>query len=668
MAETEDTRQAEAAVAGQTGISGAFTLTIDLNTLNHLGIGLYSNIPAVISEVVANSYDADATKVEIQIDKTTKTITIIDDGWGMTREDINNKYLKVGYSKRKNEPTVTPKGRHVMGRKGIGKLSLFSIADIIEVQSVKTDPKGVEHRNGFVMDAVKIAEAIESGGETRFHPTPIPPENISLARGTKIILRNLKSDVESTGAFLRRRLARRFSVIGAEYNFTVVVDNNPISIEDRDYFKKVEYLWYIGDEGAKFADYCVNSSHKMSLDGIVDAENGYTITGWVGTFDEQKNIEEGNNTIVVLAWGKLIHEDLLKDIKEGGIYSKYLIGEIRADFLDIDGKEDIATSDRQSLKESDPRFVKLKTYVQDKILKTIQSSWTNLRNADAERKALTNPKVKEWFDGLATDNKKWARLLFGKIESFPIESPEYKKELYKHGILAFETLALKQNLAVLDTISTEQDFEVFRSIFAGMDELEEVHYYQILKGRLGVLKKFEDILPDAKERLIQGHVFDHLWLLDPSWERASTDERIEQSVTTEFQNIDAKLTPDERDGRIDIRYRTAAGRHIIIELKKYDRSVTATELVDQVRKYRRALEKCLQVAYPGKVLEIEAICIIGSPPQPQDEAEMNRNVLAGARARYLTYDELIRQTRDSYRDYLDAQRKISRIQELIDSI
>jgi len=35
-----------------------YTLTLDLNVLNHLGINLYSNVPAVLSEVVANSWDA----------------------------------------------------------------------------------------------------------------------------------------------------------------------------------------------------------------------------------------------------------------------------------------------------------------------------------------------------------------------------------------------------------------------------------------------------------------------------------------------------------------------------------------------------------------------------------------------------------------------------------
>lgn len=36
-----------------------YSLTISLNILNHLGINLYSNVPAVLAEVVANFLDLD---------------------------------------------------------------------------------------------------------------------------------------------------------------------------------------------------------------------------------------------------------------------------------------------------------------------------------------------------------------------------------------------------------------------------------------------------------------------------------------------------------------------------------------------------------------------------------------------------------------------------------
>ena len=59
-----------------------YTMTISLNVLNHLGLNLYSNVPSVLSEVVANSYDADAEIVRVTIDPEARTVTILDDGHG----------------------------------------------------------------------------------------------------------------------------------------------------------------------------------------------------------------------------------------------------------------------------------------------------------------------------------------------------------------------------------------------------------------------------------------------------------------------------------------------------------------------------------------------------------------------------------------------------------
>ena len=73
-------------------------MSLDLNVLNHLGLNLYSNTPAVLSEVVANSYDADALEVKIDISQESDKIVIIDDGNGMTLQEINEKFLRVGLS------------------------------------------------------------------------------------------------------------------------------------------------------------------------------------------------------------------------------------------------------------------------------------------------------------------------------------------------------------------------------------------------------------------------------------------------------------------------------------------------------------------------------------------------------------------------------------------
>jgi len=642
--------------------STPFEMTLDLNVLNHLGIGLYSNIPAVISEVVANAWDADASKVTIDIDRDTEVITITDDGCGMTVDEVNGRYLRVGYRKREHV-TFTDSGRHVMGRKGIGKLALFSVAKTIEVHTAT----GQGDRCGMIMRADGIEQAMNDGGS--YYPEPVAVEEVAIEQGTLIKLSDLKMSPERTEGFLRRRLARRFSIIGPENGFAVEVNGHPLSVEDRDYFKKIEYLWCIGEDSEKYATYCTNKRRYDSLDGVVDDEWDFKVTGWVGTFDTQKSIDDGNNTLALLAWGKLVHEDLLKDIKDGGIYTKYIIGEIRADFLDYDNLEDMSTSDRQHLREGDPRFEMLRDWVHTKVLRTIESRWGDWRKDDATETAQENPAIKEWYEGLKGDNRKYAQRLFAKIESFPVSDPEYKKELYRNGIVAFETLALNQNLSALESLQGVNDLDALNHIFQSIDSLEQVHYHRIANGRLAVIQKLAEISDaGAKEAVFQEHLFNHLWLLDPSWERATGSERMEERVTTEFAAVTARLSQEERDGRVDIRYRTTAGKHVIIELKRYSRTVSAVELAGQVQKYRMALKKCLRESFSIEDPDIEVVCVVGSQPTPLEEPQTVRDTLAAQSARYVTYDELINHAQHAYSEYIEARDDVSRVLDLIERV
>ena len=122
-------------------------MSIDLNALEHLGINLYSNIPAVLSEIVANAWDADAQNVTVTVDKAKETITIEDGGTGMDRNGVIDRFLRVGFKRREVLGEDTPGGRKPMGRKGIGKLSIFSIAQIAEVYTIQG-----RERTAFKMD------------------------------------------------------------------------------------------------------------------------------------------------------------------------------------------------------------------------------------------------------------------------------------------------------------------------------------------------------------------------------------------------------------------------------------------------------------------------------------------------------------------------------------
>ena len=328
-----------------------FQMSINLQVLNHLGLNLYSNTSAVLSEVVANAWDADATEVNIQIDG--NNITITDNGNGMNLSDINNKYLTVGYQKRSESGESPVFHRAVMGRKGIGKLSLFSIANIVEVYS----KKGGE-LNGFKIDTNSLKEAIKNNDT--YYPVELTANDIEFnGNGTKIVLSDLKKKRTATLAtHLRQRLARRFAVIGTKNNFKVSINGEEISISDRNYLSKAQCVWmFLPENGAD--DYredlkSQTKSEKIKLikelpSTVTVGENSYRITGWIATCSEPKELDddENLNRIVIMVRGKMAKEDIFSEIGTTALYSKYVFGELSADFLDLDDEADITTSSRQ---------------------------------------------------------------------------------------------------------------------------------------------------------------------------------------------------------------------------------------------------------------------------------------------------------------------------------
>ena len=115
-----------------------YKFEVSLSVLNHLGRNLYRNFITVLGEAISNSWDADARNVRIDIDKENAFFRIVDDGSGMTADDFQSKFLKIGYSKRSGGRLRTDSDRPFIGSKGIGKLALLSCAKRISVFSRTT--------------------------------------------------------------------------------------------------------------------------------------------------------------------------------------------------------------------------------------------------------------------------------------------------------------------------------------------------------------------------------------------------------------------------------------------------------------------------------------------------------------------------------------------------
>jgi hypothetical protein len=647
-------------------------MTISLNALEHLGINLYSNVPAVLSEIVANAWDADAQQVNITLDKANETIVIEDDGHGMNRDGVIDRFLTVGFKRRVELGETTPGGRKPMGRKGIGKLSTFSIAQMVEVYTIT----GTE-RTAFKMDREVIRKAIAGKNEKPYSPEEVTTWPSDLKKGTRIVLGGLSKSLSGmTVEGLKRRVARRFSIIGTKHNFVVNVDGVAIAPEDRGYNNSIEFLWTYSTE-KQFVDSCKNLAKPAEARSTAIASalkaKGLTLTGWIGTVSSPGLLkdDEGDNLnrIAIFMRGKLAQEDVLDEFGQKEIYADYVVGELHCEQLDEDDKGDIATSSRQSLKEDDPRFADLRDIILTE-LRYIANKWGDLRRTEGAKAAAAVPAVSKWLANLQGDTKKKAERWIGRLNTIRSQDENDKKELLKASILAFESYRRKEELDRLESMKDES-LEQILGIFQSIDDLELSYYGQIVRMRVEVIKTLQEKLKaNEKELVIRDYIFDHLWLVDPSWERTKGTEYAETSVSKFLKDDTKALRGQSKRDRLDIGYRTTGGKHVIIELKRASVSVGVDDLVKQVRKYRDGARKILDKT-SHKNWPIEVIVLLGKEPPEYKTATGAKGVadsLKTVDARIVFYDELLTNAQQAYSDYLVEHVKIDRLWGVFEAI
>lgn len=202
----------------------AYTFNISLSILNHLGRNLYRSFITVLGEAISNSWDADAKNVHIVIDKAKNTLIIKDDGRGMNSDDFQNKFLKIGYSKRKNDVSVTEDGRPFIGRKGIGKLALLSCAKRITIWTKTAQTEFV----GGVIDNSGLDEAIKEDVSTNEYHLTVPDATLleeygkDMSSGTIIFFDDINDGIRNRIDYIRKMVALyfRFSLLDSSFNIS----------------------------------------------------------------------------------------------------------------------------------------------------------------------------------------------------------------------------------------------------------------------------------------------------------------------------------------------------------------------------------------------------------------------------------------------------------------
>ncbi|PWJ61282.1 Histidine kinase-, DNA gyrase B-, and HSP90-like ATPase [Fibrobacter sp. UWB15] len=273
-----------------------YKFNISLSVLNHLGRNLYRSLITVIGEAISNSWDADAKNVHIYIDREKNQLVVQDDGVGMTPDDFQNKFLMIGYSKRKDGSMHSPGHRPFIGRKGIGKLALLSCARKISILT-KT---GSSDLTGGTIDNKGLDEAIEDNVKpSDYNLTPLS-ENVTnvyppSSNGTTIIFSDLNDGIKNRIEYLRQLIALDFRFSIFDPSFCIFVNDNKISMEDLDFLiQDTQFLWCIntGDTKDEFIKNICNSSNLQKIQHITYSQ--LNISGFIASVKKPSKLKIQN--------------------------------------------------------------------------------------------------------------------------------------------------------------------------------------------------------------------------------------------------------------------------------------------------------------------------------------------------------------------------------------
>ena len=556
-----------------------YEMKFDIGTIKHLGLQMYSTLPPVIGELVANAWDANATKVEIiipeeQINEQTSEIIISDDGIGMSDEDIRNKYLIIGRDRRADEKTdVTPgkNGRKVMGRKGIGKFSAFGIAKEIDIESVKNG-----ETNHFLMNYDNLL----AKADERIIQLPQLPATGDVSKGTKITLRyitkfkNRRISID----IIRRGLARRFAVIGAQNKFEVVINGEPISPEDRDLKRLLardvnrdQYIWeYPGQE--------------------IKEGTGWTVSGWIGALSRTSpGIDKIDRGIVLMARGKLVQEPFVFDAIVGQQFAlSYLIGELHVDF--VDEVEDTIATTRNSLVWDTEANTALKEWGKKEVNKKA-SLWAKKRSEDNKHKLKEHPLYLEFQEQAEKINKKREfkqadqlvqQLILKSIDTNPdadIEDFEPVVQMFLDFWKFDSFREMAENIRDAEIEEPEKLLTLFRE----WEILEAKEMAKVTEGRIMTIEKLRDLIEENALEVPTLHNFlkEFPWVIDPRWTLVDDEVTYSQLLRDKFPE-DSDVPEDNK--RIDFLCVREGTDLAVVEIKRPKSRISVKEL-NQIEQY-----------------------------------------------------------------------------------
>lgn len=380
-----------------------FTFNISLSVLNHLGRNLYRNFITVIGEAISNSWDADAKNVWIEIDRDENYFIIKDDGVGMDNQDFQNKFLKIGYSKRKEGQRFTKSDRPFIGRKGIGKLALLSCAEKVHILSKLKNKDFI----GGVIDNSGLDEAITDD----LTPQDYKLEDIDLSifrnmekdldSGTILYFENINEGIKNRIDYIKKLIALYFRFSLVDNSFNIYLNGALITVNELDDFaSNTQFVWQINNLKDPYLKDKISIAANDQVKEYTKIESSPGIDGFIASVKKPSHLKIRSSTekitIDLYVNGRLREKDLLKHVPTARIVESYLYGQIH--YNDLDGDIDRFTSSREGVLSDDPKFQFFLSELKE-VLREVIDSWDKYRvkhnqDGDSENTRITKKERK----------------------------------------------------------------------------------------------------------------------------------------------------------------------------------------------------------------------------------------------------------------------------------
>ena len=526
-------------------MAGTANFRVDPRLASLLGEN-YRSTEHALRELVANAWDADASRVCITLPEpmTNDSIIVADDGCGMTDVELRREYLAIAHDRRSRRGERTPlKYRQVRGRKGIGKFAGLVAAEVMVVATCSGGQRSVLelHKQAFLA-AKGDLERIEL-------PLATAPCNAE-EHGTTITLSQLSQRLSLPAPeALKELLALEY---GRCTDFMITVNDEALSHEDiqgRVFLRTID-MPGVGSVTVRFT--VMDGPRGAKHAGIVTRVGGKLIgqPSWFGL--------EGNDEIP----RKLLNR---------------VVGEIEADGLESD-----VTANGGGLFENSTAYQAVRQWAQDQLKESVGEVFTQEVNL---AKARRQKKINDILARLPEHRRPFvAKALDRVLHRFYGESEERIDVLVS---LILEALEKDEYWTVCQKIEEARQSDVARFAEA-LEEfglLDMAYMAQQAHRRLKFLDDLDALARnDATLEAAMHQALEHnLWVFGPEYSLMASNRTLAQTIK---EYTSQKYAGPRAANRPDLFLaQNVLGRYLLIEFKRPSHTISRDD-ENQAEKYR----------------------------------------------------------------------------------